>query len=135
VNGLLADVNIQGQVDRLVARMKSGPWKLFWDDLQLPYLRFSDVGLAFDSPDSLVWQTCQQQQLVLITDNRNRDAPDSLESTIRNENAANSLPILTIGKVRRLRQDPDYAGQVIEGLLDILLRIDSFRGTGRIYLP
>jgi hypothetical protein len=37
VKGLLADVNIQGQVDLLVAFMQAEPWKLFWDHLQLQY--------------------------------------------------------------------------------------------------
>ena len=72
MKGILADVNIQGHVDLLVILMQAEPWKLFWDYLQLPYLHFADVGLAPNTPDSLVWETCQREELVLVTDNRNR---------------------------------------------------------------
>jgi hypothetical protein len=71
VNGIIADVNIQGHVDLLVALMQSDSWKLFWDDLGLQYLHFSDVGLVPSSLDSEVWDVCQKEQLVLLTDNRN----------------------------------------------------------------
>jgi hypothetical protein len=52
VKGILADVNIQGYVDMLVVRMRSEPWKLFWDHLRLQYARFTELGLAPDSLDS-----------------------------------------------------------------------------------
>jgi hypothetical protein len=82
VKGVLADVNIEGYVDRLVARMQVDPWKLFWDHLQIQYLRFADVGLKAQSPDSLVWQTCQDNDLALVTDNRNQSGPDSSARTM-----------------------------------------------------
>ena len=69
VKGIMADANIQGQVDLLVALMQAEPWKLFWDHLQLQHVQFADVGLLADSLDSLGWETCQKEQLVLITDN------------------------------------------------------------------
>ncbi|HEY1858722.1 MAG TPA: hypothetical protein VGG61_00095, partial [Gemmataceae bacterium] len=55
------------------------------------------------SPDSLVWETCQQRDLVLLTDNRNQDDSASLEATIRLRNAANCLPVLTIENIQYLR--------------------------------
>jgi hypothetical protein len=61
VKGLLADVNIQGHVDSVVVVMQTEPWKLFWDHLQLHYYHFVDVGLALDTLDSIVWQTCQRR--------------------------------------------------------------------------
>jgi hypothetical protein len=82
VTGILADINIQGHVDMLVVLMKAGPWRLFWDHLQLPYLHFADVGLPPDAPDSLVWDLCQKDELILVTDNRNKKDADSLEATI-----------------------------------------------------
>jgi hypothetical protein len=60
VTGVLADVNIQSYVDLLVARMRSESWKIFWDYLGLQYFHFSDIGLAPESVDSLVWETCQK---------------------------------------------------------------------------
>jgi hypothetical protein len=135
VKGILADINIQGHVDWLVVLMRAEPWKLFWDYLQLPYFHFADVGLAQDSLDSLVWEACQKEELVLITDNRNRTGPDSLEATIQSRNTPTSLPVFTIGNVPHLSASRDYADRVIEKLLDSLLRIESLRGTGRLYLP
>jgi hypothetical protein len=135
VKGILADVNIQGQVDLLVTLMQAAPWKLFWDDLRLQYFHFSGVGLPHDSPDSKVWDVCQEKELVLITDNRNEDDLHSLESTIRSRNTPVSLPIVTIANIPRLARSQDYAERVIDRLLDFLMRIDSLRGAGRLYVP
>jgi hypothetical protein len=135
VKGILADVNIQGQVDFLVAVMKAEPWKLFWDHLGLELFHFPDVGLAADSADSVVWDECQQRQLILITDNRNQHDADSLEITIRQRNTPSSLPVFTIGSLRRLQRERSYAQQVIEDMLDALLRIEDLRGIGRLFLP
>jgi hypothetical protein len=135
VKGLLADVNIQGLVDSLVVVMQAEPWKLFWDHLQLQNFHFAEVGLAPDALDSLVWQTCQNEELILITDNRNKKDPDSLEATIRRRNTPTSLPVFTIANVPHLRTSRDYADRVIDKLFDALLRIEALRGTGRLFLP
>jgi hypothetical protein len=66
VKALLADVNIQGHVDSLVVLMKAEPWKLYWDHLNLDYFHFTDIGLERESPDSLIWRTCQKRELVLV---------------------------------------------------------------------
>jgi hypothetical protein len=135
VKALLADVNIQGHVDLLVALMKADPWREFWEELGIAYLTFSDVGLDRRVTDATVWQLCQQQGFVLLTNNRNDDGPESLEATIRGHTAAESLPVFTIADAERVRHSRDYADRVIEGLLQALFRIDSLRGTGRLYLP
>jgi predicted nuclease of predicted toxin-antitoxin system len=131
----LADINIQGHVDSLVVLMRAEPWKLFWDHLHVQYLHFADVGLAPEALDSVVWETSQKQELILITDNRNKRDADSLEATIQMRNTPASLPVFTIGSVAHLRASRDYADRVIEKLLDSLLRIEALRGTGRLYLP
>src|SRR5207244_3627653 len=135
VKGILADINIQGYVDLLVVQMRAEPWKLFWDYLNLQYFHFADIGLAPSSLDSLLWDTCQTRDLVLITDNRNKKDQDSLETTIQTRNTPASLPVFTISSVPKLRTSQDYARRVIDKLLDSLLRIESLRGTGRLYLP
>jgi hypothetical protein len=103
--------------------------------LQISYFRFADVGLANETPDSAVWQVCQDEQLVLITDNRNHNDLDSLEKTIRTKNTPDSLPVFTISSASRLHESREYAVRIAEKLLDFLERIDSLRGTGRLYLP
>lgn len=135
MKAILADVNIQGHVNLLVALMRAEPWREFWDDLHVAYVTFNDVGLDPRATDATVWRLCQQQELVLLTNNRNDDGPDSLEATVRTHNTPQSLPVFTIADAEHVRHSRDYADRVIESLLDALLRIDSLRGTGRLYLP
>ena len=83
----------------------------------------------------MIWRTCQREQLVLITGNRNDDGPDSLEAVIRDENRPDSLPVFTLANANRILRDRGYAEQVAVRLLDDLMRIDEVRGVGRLYLP
>lgn len=94
---LLADANIQGQVARLVARMQGDEWREFWDYLQIRCLTFPDVGLASADSDAVIWHRCQEQQILLLTNNRNDDSPDSLQATIQACNTPQSLLVFTIG--------------------------------------
>lgn len=72
---------------------------------------------------------------MLLTSNRNQTGPDSLEETLRQRTTPESLPVLTISDPERFRRDRTYIERVIESLLDILLDIDAYRSTGRLYLP
>ena len=135
VIALLADANIEGHVARLVSLMQTDDWRLFWDHLQIHAFRFADVGPLPHATDAIVWQTCQQQRLYLLTNNRNDDGPDSLETTIRTQNTAASVPVFTLADADRVLRNSDYACRVVESLFDHLLRIDSLHGTGRLFLP
>ncbi len=135
MKGVVADANIQGQVEHLVERMQAEAWADFWQALGLALYRFEDVGLSQSSTDLEVWDVCQAEQLVLITDNRNLDSEDSLEATIRRNNRPQFLPVFTIADMTEFRTNSSYAERVVEALYDYLLRIDDVRGTGRLYLP
>ncbi|HJT35736.1 MAG TPA: hypothetical protein VJ783_27150 [Pirellulales bacterium] len=135
MTGVLADVNIEGHVDYLMALVRAAPWKDLWDELDLVYATFGEVGLSAQATDAEIWQRCQDLGYVLITSNRNRDRPDSLEATIRERNAEDSLPVLTIANAERLRASHSYAQRVAESLVDVLIRIETVRGAGRLYLP
>lgn len=134
MTGILADVNIQGHVDFLFDLLTSDVWCEFWQALGIRYDRFGDLGLT-TSADAEVWQVCQDHGYVLITSNRNQKGPASLEATIRNRGTAQCLPVLTLADAERFRTDRDYAERVVASLLEIRFEIDSFRGTGRLYLP
>ena len=54
---------------------------------------------------------------------------------IHDANPTRRLPVFTIANIPHLRASRDYANRVIDTLLDSLLRIDTLRGTGRLYLP
>ena len=135
MKGILADANIIGPIEALVNQMQSGMWAEFWTALSLEFKRFSDVGLAPDASDLVIWQTCQAEQLILITDNRNKKSLDALEATIHQYNQPNSLPVFTISDMTAFSTSRTYAEKVLEHLFDYLLRIDEVRGTGRLYLP
>jgi len=135
VKGILADANATGQIEALVHQMQTGTWSDLWIGLGLVFKRFEDVGLSLDSSDFDIWQTCQAEQLVLITDNRNLDSPDSLEATIRQYNQPDKLPVFTISNMKSFGTSNAYAKKVLEDLFDYLMRIDEIRGTGRLYLP
>jgi Domain of unknown function (DUF5615) len=113
----------------------SATWREFWIELGLSVQDFKAVGLPLDATDPTVWRTCQREQLVLITGNRNMRGPDSLEAVIRSENQPDSLPVITIANANRVLQDRLYAEEVAERLLEKLIAIDDFRGAGRIYVP
>ncbi len=135
VKAILSDVNIQGHVAFLVALMSAEPWKEFWEEVRIPVLRFSDVGMAADTPDSAVWHRCQAEGFVLITSNRNARGPDSLQETIRLHNTSNCLPVLTVGNAQQVFHSRAYADKIIEKILDYVDRTDLLLGTGRLFLP
>ena len=135
MKGILADVHLSGPVDDLVREMQSEPWAEFWKYLGLALFHFDDVGLTPTSTDLEIWPRCQAEQLVLVTNNRNEDSPDSLEATIRQYNTPESLPVFTIGNLDSFRLSRAYAERVLKRLYEYLLDIESVRGTGRLFLP
>jgi hypothetical protein len=135
MNGILADNDSKGSVGVILRICSSDTWRDLWNDLGLSVQSFSALGLAPHSSDAVVWRTCQEQKLVLITGNRNADGPDSLELVIRIENQPDSLPTVTLADPERILNDRTYAEKAAERLLDYLIRIDDFRGAGRLYVP
>ena len=98
-------------------------------------MNFADVGLDAEDLDAVIWRRCQELGILLITDNRNDDGPNSLEATIRANNNSTSLPVFTVGNIRGVVVNPEYRHQVIDRLLRYLLELESIRGTGRLFLP
>lgn len=132
---LLADVNIEGHVGRLAGLMQTQYWRELWEDLDIRLRTFADIGLSAADTDESVWLACQQQGLYLLTNNRNDDGPDSLEATIRIRNTETSLPVFTLSDADQVFRSKDYAERVVESLFDYLLRAESLRGAGRLFLP
>jgi len=96
---------------------------------------FANIGFVDRSTDGEVWRTCQRERLVLITANRNSVEPDSLEATIRSEGTDRSLPVLTFADADRILWSGEYMDRVVKRLIEYLVDIDLYRGTGRLYLP
>jgi hypothetical protein len=135
MRGLLADINAEGAVTSVRFIWLSATWRDLWVGLGLSVEDFRTLGLPFDAPDQALWRTCQREQLVLITGNRNKRGPNSLEAVIERDNQSDSLPVITIANTNRVLRDRLYAEKVAEQLLDYLMRIDEVRGAGRLYVP
>jgi hypothetical protein len=135
VKGIVADSNIKGQILRVIAILEGREWRDVWSRLNLPLLRFEDLRIAADAPDSVVWRVCQAEEVVLLTANRNATGPDSLGATLQTFNLPTSLPVLTISNANRVLQSRVYATRVAERMLEYLINIEDMRGAGRLYLP
>ena len=135
MRGILADINVGKQRDAVLAIWASDAWRDLWSGLGLVVEDFPGLGLSYDASDAVIWRMCQREGLVLVTGNRNRRGPDSLEAVIQDENQRDSLPVITLADADRVLRDRLYAERVAEWLLDYLMRIDEVRGTGRIYVP
>ncbi len=131
---ILADNDVGGAVMTLRRILESKEWAEFASALNLRFGEFENVGLARDASDRMVWQTCQEVGAVLITGNRTSGAK-SLEQTIQNQAKADSLPVVTIGDPQRVVRDQSYARECAVSLLDLLDRIETLRGTGRLFIP
>lgn len=135
MRGVLADVNCEGHVERLIVLLRHEARRELWEFLSLEALRFRDIGLDVQSSDRAVWEACQSERLVLISSNRNSREPNSLEQAIRELNTANSLPVLTLADPDRFLADRVYAEAFTDRVLQYLFDVESYRGTGRLFVP
>ena len=128
---VLSDHDIEGKVFLLWGAVMATGWL---DLLPLRLVRFRDVGLAHDSSDRSVWRFAQENRMVLLTNNRNMEGIDSLEQTIREENADDSVPVLTISDFDRITERM-YRDECAARLLEVIVYLDDYRGVGRIFIP
>ncbi len=135
MRAVMADNDCGGQFDALLAVLNSDGWRELWQGLGLAVVTFESLGLSRGAADALLWETCQANEVVLVTANRNDDGPESLEATLRGRNAAHSLPVFTLIHPDRVRPGGSETALVAERLLQYLLEIDRYRGAGRIWLP
>ena len=131
---ILDDNDVGGAVMTLQRILESKEWAELAAALNLRFGEFKNVGLARDASDRIVWQTCQEAGAVLITGNRTSGA-ESLEQTIQDQAKADSLPVVTISDPQRVVRNQSYAHECAVSLLDLLDRIETLRGTGRLFIP
>jgi hypothetical protein len=121
----MSDNDVQGHVGRLMDICQLPPWVELWRDLECVLYTFADVDLPGDAIDAVIWQACQDNDILLITGNRNAEGPESLEMTIRQRNTPNCLPVLTLADPDRIQRELQYAESVVERLFDILVDTDA----------
>jgi len=131
----MADHNIEGHFVVLLRLWTSEAWAALWESLELEVESFVRLGIPYGTADRDLWQICQQRATVLLTANRNDEGPDSLEATIRDLNTPSSLPVLTIADPELVLTSPAYAERVAIQVLEYLMDLDNFRGTGRLFVP
>jgi hypothetical protein len=132
---IMADHDIEGQVRVLLRLLTSAAWSEVWRELAVRVESFASLGLPENTSDVALWQFCQSQQIILITGNRNKAGPEALEAVIEQNNTPASLPVLTIGAPPRVLSSREYAERAATRLLEVLLDVEQYRGTGRLYLP
>ena len=132
---LLSDHDVPGHVSRLMDICQRPPWIDLWRELECILCTFEEFDLPEDATDAVIWQVCQDNDILMITGNRNAEGPESLEMTIRQRNAPHYLPVLTLADPDRIQRERRYAESVVERLFDVLIDPGALRGTGRLYLP
>ena len=128
---ILIDHNIAGQARLLRDILAETGWL---DLLSLRLITLAEAGLPVNSSDTVVWRFAQQHRMLLLTDNRRMAGNNSLEETIRTENTSASMPVITVGNRQRLR-GRSYREACASRLVEIILDLDQYLGTGRVYIP
>ncbi len=128
----LIDHNLEGHGLLLSGLIASLGWL---DLLPIRFVTFTEVELPTASNDRVVWQFAQAKQMILLTANRSMKGNNSLERVIREENTSTSLPVITIGDADRVLNDPDYRNRCVDRLIEIVLDIDDYRGSMRLFIP
>lgn len=127
----LIDHNLAGEVDLLFGALVATRWL---ELLPIRFVTLDQVHLSNDIDDRTLWRFAQTNQMLLLTENRNMKGANSLEQIIREENNAQALPVITISSRDRLEQQ-DYRRRCAERLVEIVVDLELYRNTGRIYIP
>jgi hypothetical protein len=131
---LLTENDVIGAVRVFRRILESPEWVDLTAALELQFVELTDVELPTDALDGAVWQSSQDVGALLMTGNRASGA-GSLDQTIAEQAGPESLPVLTIGDPRRVMREPVYTREWGLSLLDFIERIETLRGTGRLFLP
>ena len=132
---IMADHDIEGQMQVLLRLLTSLEWHALWTELAIRVESFTSMRVPANISDVALWQLCQTHEVVLLTGNRNQAGPESLETTIQLASTPKSLPVLTIAEPQRILRSRAYAQRVVERLVEYLIDVENLRGTGRLYLP
>jgi hypothetical protein len=131
---ILTDNDVVGAVRVFRRILASSEWVGLTVTLEIEFIELKDIDLAADAPDVAVWRRSQEVGALLITGNRS-SGEGSLDQMIAAQGSPESLPVLTIGDPRRVIRDPAYARECVLSLLDFVDRIETLRGTGRLFIP
>lgn len=128
----LIDHNLKGHALIFFGAIASQGWLSI---VPIRFVTFDEINLSIDSDDRVVWRLAQENRMILLTANRSMKGDDSLEQVMREESTLESLPVITVSSADRLLNDSGYRGQCVESLIEIVLDIDLYLGSRRIFIP
>jgi Domain of unknown function (DUF5615) len=128
----LIDHNLEGHAEILLGTIASQGWL---ELLPIQFVTFKEINLPINSSDRIVWRLAQTNQMILLTANRSMKGEESLEQVLREENTAKSLPVVTIGDAKRLLADRTYRNLAANRIIEIALDMETWMGTGRVFVP
>lgn len=128
----LIDHNLNGHALVFFGSIVNQGWL---DIIPIRFVTFAQMELSTNSDDRSVWRFAQENQMILLTANRSMKGKNSLEQVMREENTPNSLPVITIGNADRLLNDSEYRELCAERLIEIVLALDNYRGSMRVFIP
>ena len=137
MNGLLADVNVQGHLLYLRQLLETlDLWPLLADE-NLDLVTFPDLELPPDLDDRSLWNHCQEHGWVLFTENRNHHDEKSLQATISDSWEMGKLPVVTLANKGTFAHEPAYARRVAKDVAELLFGIaqGEYCDQPRIYVP
>ena len=130
----VADANCEAAVDLLDAVIAADELLLdVASAAQIVRVDFAAIGLSRDAADDEVRAACNLQDVVLLTSDIAMKTEDALESVLRRETDA-ELPVVTF-RHERVETDADLRRRVAYDLVEVLLDIETLRGTRRVWLP
>jgi hypothetical protein len=135
--GLLADVNVQGHLPYLVRLIDGIELLVILRDVGITFQTFPDCGLDPRIKDRKLWNHCQENGLVLFTDNRNHEDEDSLDATLQDSWHEGHLPVLTLANKGKFEHSELYATRVANDVANLLFSIfhENTRDQARIFVP
>jgi hypothetical protein len=137
MRGLLADVNVQGHLSYLRRLLEVLDLWSVLAELHLDFVTFPDLQLSRNLDDRSLWNRCQEDGWVLLTENRNDENENSLEATLGDSWRIGCLPVLTLANKGRFERSANYAKRVAIDVAELLLGIahEEYRDQPRIYVP
>ena len=139
LQGLLADAHADAMLRSVRQWIATDGLAEVMNYEEIRFVTFRDLGLPTNTPDRPLWELCQTDGWILLTDNRNAKGQDSLQATLANRWEPGRLPVLTVGSANRFRADPAYASRCSVDAADVLYGLRTgdgqFDQAPRLYLP
>ena len=138
MQGLLADVNVQGHLRQLRYLLNAVELGRILDALDIRLIAFPEIQLDPNLDDRRLWDFCQREGWVLFTDNRTKHGPSSLQATLEEKWQDGLLPIITLSDKQRFeRNHLGYSERVASDIAELLfgIKLGQYRDLPRFYVP